>query len=201
MKPLLVALGCAIALGLTPLPPMGATEATDPMPLKLGSARVTITGHSNIDEFTASTLEARVVELRLKPGAADVFAPDVIETFDIVVRASSLATFHPGFDRDLHAALKTAAFPDVTFRLSWIEPAATNDTYRAVGLLQVAGVEKEVALDLQATPSTSAILVNGTTTLKMTDFGITPPSLFIGLVQVSPTITVSFETVFVKPTT
>ena len=89
----------------------------------------------------------------------------------------------------------------MTFRLSWIESAATNDTYRAVGLLQIAGVEKEVALDLRATPSTSAILVNGTTTLKMTDFGITPPSLFIGLVQVSPTITVSFETVFVKPTT
>jgi polyisoprenoid-binding protein YceI len=196
MKPLFVAFGCAIALGLTPLPPLGVTEAADPMPLKLGSARVTIAGHSNIDEFTASTLDARVVELTLKPGAKDVFAPG-----DIVVRAASLTTFHEGFDRDLHAALKTALFPDVTFSLSWIEPAAAIGTYRAVGILQIAGVEQEVALDLQATYSTSAILVNGKTTLKMTDFGITPPSLFIGLVQVSPTITVTFETVFVKPTT
>ena len=201
MKSSFVALGCAIALGLAPLPPVGLTAATDPMPLKLGSARVTIAGHSNINAFTASTLAARVVEFTLKPGATDVFAPGVIETFDIVVRAASLATFHPGFDRDLHAALKTAAFPDVTFRLSWIEPAAAIDTYRAIGILQIAGVEKEVALDLQATHSTSAILVNGRTTLNMTDFGITPPSLFIGLVQVSPTITVTFETVFVKPTT
>ena len=201
MKSSFVALGCAIALGLASLPPVGLTAATDPMPLKLGSARVTIAGHSNIDAFTASTLAARVVEFTLKPGATDVFAPGVIETFDIVVRAASLATFHPGFDRDLHAALKTAAFPDVTFRLSWIEPAAAIDTYRAIGILQIAGVEKEVALDLQATHSTSAILVNGKTTLKMTDFGIAPPSLFLGLVQVSPTITVTFETVFVKPTT
>lgn len=201
MKPSFVALGCVLALGLAPLPPVGATAGTDPMPLKLGSARVTIAGHSNIDEFTASTLEARVVEFTLNPGATDAFAPGAVETFDIVVRAASLATFHPAFDRDLHAALKTDAFPDVTFRLSWIETAAAIGTYRAVGVLQIAGVEKDVALDLQATQSTSAILVNGKTTLKMTDFGITPPSLFIGLVQVSPTITVTFETVFVKPTT
>jgi hypothetical protein len=201
MKPLFVAFGCAIALGLTPLPPLGVTEAADPMPLKLGSARVTIAGHSNIDEFTASTLDARVVELTLKPGAKDVFAPGAIEIFDIVVRAASLTTFHEGFDRDLHAALKTALFPDVTFSLSWIEPAAAIGTYRAVGILQIAGVEQEVALDLQATYSTSAILVNGKTALKMTDFGITPPSLFLGLVQVSPAITVTFETVFVRPGT
>ena len=201
MKLLLVATGCTIALGLVPLPPIGATATTDPTPLKLGSARVTIAGHSNIDEFTASTLEARVVDFTLKPGATDVFAPGAIETFDIVVRAAALSTFHPGFDRDLHAALKTAAFPDVTFRLSWIESAAAIDTFRAVGILQIAGVEKDVALDLQATHSASAILVNGTTTLRMTDFGITPPWLFMGLVQVSPIITVSFETVFVKPTT
>lgn len=201
MKPLLVALGCAIAVGLTPLPRMDGAAATDPMPLKLGSARVTIAGHSNIDEFTASTVDARLVEFTLKPGATDVFAPGVIDTFDIVVRAASLATFYPAFDRDLHAALKTAAFPDVTFRLSWIEPAAAADAYRAVGILQIAGVEKEVALDLQATHSTSAILVNGRVLLNMRDFGITPPSLYLGLVQVSPAITVTFETVFVKPTT
>jgi hypothetical protein len=201
MKPLVIAFGCALVLGLTPLPPLGATETADPMPLKLGSARVTIAGHSNIDEFTASTLDARVVEFTLKPGARDVFAPGAIETFDMVVRAASLTTFHEGFDRDLHAALKTAAFPDVTFRLSWIETAAAFGTYRAVGILQIAGVEKDVALDLQATHSASAILVNGKTTLRMTDFGIAPPSLFLGLVQVSPTITVTFETVFVKPTT
>jgi polyisoprenoid-binding protein YceI len=171
------------------------------MPLKLGSARVTISGHSNIDQFTASTLDARLVDARLKPGATDVFAPGALEAFDIVVRAASLTTFHEPFDRDLHAALKTAAFPDVTFRLEWLETAAALDSYRAVGILQIAGVEREVALDLQATRSTSAILLTGQTTLLMTDFGITPPSLFLGLVQVSPKITVTFETVFIRPTT
>src|SRR5688572_16380553 len=107
----LAALG-VLALGLLTVP----TFAADPAPLKLSAARVTIAGTSNIHPFTASTTDVRMSRLVLAPADGDrlqaAVKPGALEAFEIVIRTASLTSPKEGLDKNMHKALKTAAFPE-----------------------------------------------------------------------------------------
>jgi len=72
---------------------------------------------------------------------------------------------------------------------------------RAVGILNIAGVEREVTLTLKTQQSEGILIVTGEIQLLMTDFGITPPKAMLGMLKTDPKVTVTFETVFAVPLT
>jgi polyisoprenoid-binding protein YceI len=73
--------------------------------------------------------------------------------------------------------------------------------YRGVGVLRIAGVEREIALDLKTQRHGAALSVAGKVQLLMTDFGITPPKAMLGMLKTDPKITVSFEAIVAMPLT
>lgn len=194
------ALGCAIAVGLFATAPTAAQgpEAA----LQLASARVSIAGTSNIHPYTASTTNVRLTKFALAPSAvlADVLKPGTVTAFEVAVRAAALTSPKEGLDKNMHKALKTAEYPDVMFRLLRLE-GAPDGALRAIGLLKIAGVEKEVAMAIKAASTPAAITVTGELTLLMTDYGITPPKAMLGMLKTDPKITVTFETVLALPLT
>ena len=68
-------------------------------------------------------------------------------------------------------------------------------------MLQIAGVEREVALDITTERKDSTLTVSGEVQLLMTDFGITPPKAMLGMLKTDPKVTVTFETVLTIPLT
>ena len=204
-KPTNSILCCALVAGLIAMSPSGAAAQDPTAPLSLTAGRVTINGSSNIHDFTASTTDVRMTKLALAEGVSglNAAAPGAIEAFEIVVRAGSLSSPKEGLDKNMHKALKVAEHPDIMFRLLRLEakPAAPAGTLRAVGLLKVAGAEREVALDLKAAVTGATVTVSGEVPLLMTDFGITPPKAMLGMLKTDNKITVKFDTVFVIPTT
>ena len=72
---------------------------------------------------------------------------------------------------------------------------------RALGLLKIAGVEKEVAFGLKAAANASTITVIGDVPLLMTDYGIAPPKAMMGMLKTDPKVTVTFEVVLAAPQT
>jgi polyisoprenoid-binding protein YceI len=72
---------------------------------------------------------------------------------------------------------------------------------KAIGMLQIAGVEREVALDLKTQRNESSFTVKGEVELLMTDYGITPPKAMLGMLKTDPKVTVTFETVLTIPLT
>src|SRR5438477_164984 len=72
---------------------------------------------------------------------------------------------------------------------------------RAIGMLKIAGVEKEIAFDLKAAATATTLTVSGDVPLLMTDFGIAPPKAMLGMLKTDNKITVKFETVFAIATT
>jgi hypothetical protein len=197
------ALFCALVFGLIALRPIsvGAQAAG---PLTLTSARVSLSGTSNIHDFTASTTDARVTKLALAAGIGgpgllgEVLNAGAIEGFEIAINAASLSSPKEGLDKNMHKALKVTEFKDITFRLLRIE---TTPALRAVGVLKVAGVEREIAFDLKATSAATTLTITGEVRFLMTDFGITPPKAMLGMLKTDPKITVTFETVFAVATT
>ena len=133
-------------------------------------------------------------ENALKPGA--------VEAFEIAIPAATLTSPKDGLDKNMHKALKVQEHADITFRLVRFEakenaPGVT----RAIGVLRIAGVERELAMDITTKRTDSTLTVQGRADLLMTDYGITPPKAMLGMLKTDPKVTVTFETVLTIPLT
>jgi polyisoprenoid-binding protein YceI len=192
----------AVATGLFVMAPAAIAQQTAQAPLALDSARVSIAGTSNIHEYTASTTAVRVTRVHV---AADFAGPDfwtqlvtpgALDAFEVTIPAATLASPREGLDKNMHKALKVQEHPDITFRLTRLEGrAGSSGALRGVGLLRIAGVEREIAIDITTERKGSTLSVRGDVQLLMTDFGITPPKAMLGMLKTDPKVTVTFETV------
>lgn len=204
----LMALGCALAIGLYAVVPTAAAREEAPSSLlRLGSSRISIAGTSNIHAYTASTTAARIVRLQVARGALganfweEILKPGAIEAFEIAIPAVTLSSPKEGLDKNMHRALKVTEHPDIAFRLSRLENGSSSGALRAIGTLSIAGVEREVSLDLKTQRTESTFTVTGVVPLLMTDFGITPPKAMLGMLKTDPKVTVTFEAVLAIPLT
>lgn len=199
----LTALGCALALSGYATPPAATAQEAPRSPAKLVSSRVSLAGTSNIHAYTASTTAARIVRLQAADGALldALLTPGTVEAFEISIPAATLSSPKEGIDKNMHKALKAAEHPDITFRLSRLGEADATGAMRAVGVLRIAGVEREVVLALRTRRTDSQLTVTGEVQLLMTDFGVTPPKAMLGMLKTDPKVTVTFEAVFGVPLT
>jgi polyisoprenoid-binding protein YceI len=197
----------AAALALTAWVAAGAI-ATAEGPLAIDSARVTIAGTSNVHAYTASTTQVRVNRSQLGATIAgtefwqNALKPGAIEAFEIVVPAATLASPKEDLDKNMHKALKVKEHPDITFRLVRFDAKENAEgRAKAIGVLSIAGVEREVALTITTKRSGTTLTVQGSVELLMTDYGITPPKAMLGMLKTDPKVTVTFETVLSVPLT
>ena len=192
------ALGGIVAIALVTIFPSTAA-AQDAAPLRLTAARVSLAGNSNIHPFTATTTDVRMSRLVLAPAEGDRLQAAAkaggVEAFEVAINAATLTSPKDGLDKNMHKALKVAQYPDIVFKLSKLEAGAAPNTIKAVGLLKIAGVEKEVALPLKVAVNATTITVIGDIDLLMTDYGIKPPTAMLGMLKTDPKVTVSLEIV------
>jgi polyisoprenoid-binding protein YceI len=197
------AVGSALAIAAAVVAPLLAQDAGR-APLTLTSATVSLAGTSNIHDYTASTTTVRVTRLQVASGVAGdlltaLSKPGTLQAFEIAIPAASLHSTKDGLDKNMHKALKVKEYPDIVFRLARLEPKGA--ALRAVGTLRIAGVEKEIGLDLATTVKNGSLVVTGSVDLLMTDFGIPAPKAMMGMLRTDPKVTISFETVLTTPLT
>jgi polyisoprenoid-binding protein YceI len=191
----------AVVAGVTP-----HAIAAAGAPLAIDTARVTLAGTSNVHEYSASTTQVRVTRAQLGSVVAgpefwdSVLKPGAVEAFEIAIPAATLTSPREGLDKNMHKALKVAQHPDITFHLLRIEAGQTG-ALKGIGLLRIAGVEREVTLNLKTQRKESTLTVTGTLDLLMTDYGITPPKAMLGMLKTDPKVTITFETVLSVPLT
>jgi polyisoprenoid-binding protein YceI len=192
MRALTFVLACAVTLPFAD----AAAQVVPAAPLALASARVSLEGTSNVHAFTASThtVTIRAIEIAGAPAAdvlEHVLQPGNLKSFEVSIPAASLTSPKEGIDKNMHKALKAQEHRDIRFRLRALEPA--GDAYRGVGVLTIAGVEKEVTLNLKVERKGAALAVTGATDLLMTDYGITPPKAMLGMLKTDPKVQIRIE--------
>jgi hypothetical protein len=161
-------------------------------------ARLWITGSSNIRRFTC---RARGLSGHVALRADD--APRETLTGSNATEAPSLSVPIVQLDcgigrmnRHLREAVHAAEHPRVDFRLDRYEANLAGDTptVRIVGRVAIAGVARPVVLDARlAADSLGVLHVQGVYVVRMTDFGVTPPRRFGGLLKVHDRIAVHFD--------
>jgi hypothetical protein len=194
MRALRFVLACAVAVTA---PLSGAAgQVVPPAPLTLHSARVSLDGTSNVHAFTASTATVTIRGLEIAGDPAEdvlerVLRPGGLKAFDVSIPTTSLTSPKEGIDKNMHKALKAQEHRDIRFRFRALEPA--GDAYRAAGWLTIAGIEKEVTLNVKVERRGAALAVTGGTDLLMTDYGITPPKAMLGMLKTDPKVQIRIE--------
>jgi polyisoprenoid-binding protein YceI len=196
-----LACGLLLTAALVLLPRPSALAAG---PLQLESARVTLSGTSNVHPYEAATTTVKVTQIKVAPAIAGevdaLAAPGTVEAFDIAIPVKTLTSPKDGLDKNMYKALKAEQFADITFCLTRLERRGdTPGTFRGIGKLKIAGVEKDVALDLTVQRKDARLVVRGEFALLMTDYGITPPKAMLGMLKTDPKVTIAFETVLGVP--
>ena len=195
MRTRILTVVCAAALLIASTASLVTRAGAADVPLMLSSARVVVEGTSNVHDWTASTTAVVLTAVDVATSESDVLQealqPGSLKRFDVTIPAKGLTSPKEGIDKNMHKALKVDEHPHITFHLRALDAAAGG--YTATGLLTIAGVEKEVVLNLLVEPKGRTLAVTGTTNLLMTDFRVKAPSAMLGMVKTSPKITIRLE--------
>lgn len=163
-------------------------------------SRLWIEGTSNLHAWTckAEKLEAAI---DLEAGAAahlNVASPKALKRVQVTVPVRSLKCGHGAMDDILYKSLNADSSPNITYVLATFEAAPLEPketfTLRAVGALAIAGKENTIAMEVVATRfPDGSIKATGTVPLKMTDYGIKPPTAIFGTLRTGDEVKIKFE--------
>ncbi len=193
MTPRLLA---AIAFGLTV--PLGAVSALAPTQPIRPESRVWVTGASNIRRFTCNARKlSGAVDLRGVTTRSEVLAGDnALAGPSLSVTVDQLDCVIGIMNRHLHQALQGARQPTIEFRLTTYEVdlTASVPVARIAGVVTIAGVQRTISTTATVHADTLGMLhVSGSYDIRPTDFGVSPPRRFAGLLRVRDRATVHFD--------
>lgn len=159
-----------------------------------GSA-IMIDGTSSVNSFTctADDVDGRAT---LRGAASPAREADVV----VVVPVRDFDCGKKRMNSDMHSALKADRFPAIIFEL---DQASVEEGGRqgqslheldVQGRISLAGAERTISLPVRGRlMGDGTFRVTGEVQLQMTDFGISPPTALLGLVQAHNDILVRFD--------
>lgn len=184
-------LALAALLQCLTLPPASGAS------LSLGpSSRLWLEGDSTLHPYSSTatvlSLSARVEDSTgPAQGLAEAARAGFFKELALEVPVAGLKSGKSGLDKNMHSALKAKEHPAIRFALD--RYVLSDDRVRAFGRLSAAGGEKDVVLDGALRASGDSLTVKGKAELKMSDFGIKPPTMFLGALKTDDRVVVNYE--------
>lgn len=99
-------------------------------------------------------------------------------------------------DRLMHEALKVSEHPTITYELVDAVPNGDGSALTTTGNLTLAGVTKEIEMDVAVEETDNGRRYTGTAPLKMSDFDMKPPVAMFGALRTANDVTVGFDVFF-----
>ena len=182
------------------LPALAAAPRRDAALDLQPESRLWVSGTSTVRSFQcqASAFDAKVESSGADAVAAVLAGEKAVSTIEVTVPAEKLDCRNGTMNEHMRKALKAKEFPTVVFRATSYDLARGTESVGVTlnGTLTLGGVEKPITVNAQAKPGTDGTLVvSGTREVRMTEFGLKPPSLMLGTMKVDEKITVGFEVV------
>lgn len=166
-------------------------------------SRVWVEGSSTVRGYTcrADRVNGTVTT---SEGSTSVTIPDLKKTVkgaEVSVAVAGLECGNGTMNGHLRKALKADASPRITFRINSYEVTPASDAAGKVkmsGTLNIAGKENPVTIDGSAANEGGKLRVKGSKQIRMSEWGVRPPTLMMGTMKVHDPVTVHFD-VALKP--
>jgi len=186
----------------------GLTAGTLFTPAKAGNAKIeatsiTIHGTSTLHEWDVkgSTINGTI---DVNPDLSKVMnaetwkkAGDPPATVKVVIPVASIHSENAKMDSLMLKALKAKAFPEIRYEMTRATPANPGNnasSVKATGKLTIAGVTRDMAMDVTATrDNDTRYVLSGGSTIKMSDYGIKPPTAMLGTIRSGDVVKVTFR--------
>jgi polyisoprenoid-binding protein YceI len=163
-------------------------------------SKLWIEGTSNLHAWTckAEKLDAAIDLEAAAASQLSVAPPKALKRVQVTVPVRSLKCGHDAMDKIMYKSLAADASPTISYVLTTFDAAADDTaktfTLHAMGTLTVAGKQNALAMDVVATRSPDgSIKATGTVPLKMTDYGIKPPTALLGTLKTGNDVKIKFE--------
>ena len=188
----------AKALSLFCLAPVAMAATPSMIALDLQpSSRLWISGTSTVRSFecSATSFEANV-ESTAGATAAVLAGEKAVMGVEIRVPTERLDCRNGTMNEHMLKALKAKTNPTIVFKLASYDLAKQSDAVHVTlnGTLAMGGAEKPINMTVNATEGpTGTLHVVGTHELRMTEWGLKPPTLMLGTMRVDDRIKIAFD--------
>jgi polyisoprenoid-binding protein YceI len=162
-------------------------------------SKLWIEGTSNLHGWSckAETLDAEIDLDATAAAQLTTAAPKALKRVQVKVPVKSMKCGHGAMDDNLYKALNADATPEISYIMATFEAdGAAKDTFalHTTGTLTIAGKENKISLDVEATRlPDGSVRAKGTVPIKMTDYGIKPPTAIFGRLKTGDEVKVNFE--------
>src|SRR6476469_4482255 len=153
------------------------------------SSKIWFDGTSNVKSFSCT---AKKLDLDIASDA-DATPAKIVKSASLSIPVSQIDCKNGKMNDHMREALKAEKNPTITWKLSSYRVDGTAVVMN--GTLTIAGKENPIELRGTGGLDNGTITLKGTKVLKMTDFGVKPPSLMFGTMKVAEPVTVSFDLV------
>lgn len=160
-----------------------SARAQDPVP------RFEISGTSTVRGWTCPVDGT----MSVTPGGGSAIPgfSDGVQSVTLTVKVNEIECPDERMTEHLQDAMEAPSHPEIVYQLD--QYTVTDDTAQASGTLTIHGVSKPISLEINLVESADGYRGVGETEIDMTDFGVTPPSVWGGLLNVGELVQVAFE--------
>ena len=168
---------------------------------KFGTSKLTINGDSSVHKWK---VETKVVGGFLQIDSAALAKPGKIEVKGkVIIPVRQLKSGKKRMDEVMHAAMNEKKHKLIDFTLSGLNVNSVKDGVAncvSNGTIKINGKTKPLIMNISIASKSDQLVVHGGANLKMTDFGIKPPSpkLPTGSIVTKDEIKITFEWVVAR---
>jgi hypothetical protein len=165
---------------------------------KTGTYNILVKGTSNLHVWSMKASGGVLSgSFNMSPGVAYVvYVPSM--TFTMPVK--TLKSNESLMDSRAYNTLKANKNPNISFKIMNTNQGnshANKSTFNVTGLLTIAGVTRQVTLTGNSVSGTDgSVVISGSKKIRMTEFGVKPPSFMLGALKVGDEVTVEYTARF-----
>ena len=160
-------------------------------------SRLWIDGTSTIRSFSCRADDVNAVVEVSGPNAIPTLlnGDKGVKAVRVTVPAERMNCGNGTMNDHMRKALKVAENPAITFELSDYDVATNAEGIAGTinGTLDLGGVKKPISFQAKGRSEGGLLHVEGAYDLRMTDYGLKPPSLMFGRIKVGETVKVNFD--------
>ncbi len=164
------------------------------------SLNITISGTSTLHDWTEKSDKGRCDVVLVLDNTDKLTS---LSSLNFTIPAESLKSGNNLMDNNTYKALNTGKYKNITYVLSSADVTPVNATtyqIKVLGKLTIAGTTRETDLVANAkyNPADKSYTVTGSKSMKMTDYGVKPPTVMMGTIKTGNDITINFNTKIVR---